>query len=510
MKFYKYIASAMIALFLIGCDDDVVAKRQYSDNDQLTIQHKFGMNLVGRVTVDGKPRQGVVVSDGINVMTTDENGEYQMYTTGRQHVFISVPEDCEVPVLDGEPKFYKTLDFTNETIIQRDFALTSCAKKSEWTLFTMADPQLGTVDQEDFADIVLPEMINFTSTISGNVYGISLGDIVWNTPSLYSFYKQNIHRINIPTFSVIGNHDHNEGIKNDTESDADFRDALGPTYYSANIGDCHLVVLDDILYSGASGRNDYKGEITEQQLEWLKKDLSYVSKDKMLIVGLHIPTKRRNSTTHLNNNQDLYDIIKDFKEVQILSGHSHNQYTTTIADNITETTFGAVMGAYWYTLCNDGSPRGYAVLKFRGNELADKYYVGSGLDKSYQMKLYKPEDAVLWNPSNNPGDPYDKILINLFCWHDTWTVEVQEDGDGWKALPDDARLIPSEVGGKCWDPDIRKCLNSDGEIPANHGGSKPEDKNDHMFLYKPADGWKSVSVRATDPYGNVYTETLTN
>lgn len=508
MKIYRYLASATIALTMIGCSDEVVAERQGGDNDQLTIQHQFGKNLVGRVTVDGKPREGVVVSDGINVMTTDQNGEYQMFTSGRQHVFISVPEDCEIPVQNGEPKFYKTLDFTDASIIQRDFNLTSCQKKSEWTLYTMADPQLGTVDTDDFANVILPEMISFTSTLTDNVYGISLGDIVWNTPSLYSFYKQNIHRLNIPTFSVIGNHDHNEGIKNDTESDKDFRDALGPTYYSANIGDCHLIVLDDVLYSGASGRNDYKGEITEQQLEWLEKDLSYVSRDKMLIIGLHIPTMRRNSTSHINNNKALYELIKDFKEVQILSGHSHNQYTTTVDDNITETTFGAVMGAYWYPLCNDGSPRGYAVLKFRGNELIDKYYVGSGFDKSYQMKLYKPEDAVLWKPSNNPGDPYDQILINIFCWHETWTVEVQEDGGSWTELPSGARLVPSRVGGKCWDPDVRKCLNDNGEIPAHHGGSKPEDKNDHMFLYKPGDNWKTVSVRATDPFGNVYTETL--
>ena len=67
---------------------------------------------MGRVTVDGQPRRGVVVSDGINVMTTDANGEYRMYTTGRQHVFISVPADCELPTLLGDPKFYKTLDYS--------------------------------------------------------------------------------------------------------------------------------------------------------------------------------------------------------------------------------------------------------------------------------------------------------------------------------------------------------------------------------------------------------------
>ena len=508
MKAYKFLALGLLALLSTACDDGVEAVRQQGENVPVTIQHQFGMNLVGRVTVDGAPRQGVVVSDGVNVVATDANGEYQMYTKDRQHVFISVPADCEVPTLNGAPKFYQTIDFTEQAIIQRDFNLKSRTPLDEWTLFVMADPQLGSdTDVANFTDDVLPYMTDFAASISPNAYGIQLGDIVWNKPDMYPTYKSLMTQVPVPTFSVIGNHDHNEGVKNDTGSDKDFRNALGPTYYSANIGDVHLVVLDDVLYSGASGRNDYSGTITEQQMAWLEKDLSYVSKDKMIILGLHIPTKRRNSSSHVSNNQALYDLLKDYAEVQILSGHSHNQYTTTIADNITETTFGAIMGAFWYPICNDGSPRGYAALKVKGNKSVDKYYVGAGMDRSYQMKLYKPEDAVLWNPSVAEGTAYDKILANIFCWHEDWTVEVQEDGGSWTTLTDADRLVPSKVGGKCWDPDVRKCL-VDGAIPSNHSGSAPEDKNDHMFLYTPKATWSSVTFRATDSYGNVYTETL--
>ncbi|MBD5280096.1 MAG: hypothetical protein HDS35_06080 [Bacteroides sp.] len=509
MKLFKYIVSAfLIASAFVSCSDNAGLERlPGADNDPLTIKAEFGKNLVGRVTVDGQPRQGVVVSDGVNVITTDAKGEYQMYTTGRQHVFISMPEDCELPTMNGLPKFYKTISFTDGAIIQRDFNLVSGQKKNEWTLFTMADPQIGNdADLTEFNGM-LPRMAQFTSTLPGAVYGIDLGDIVWNKPDYFTVYAGAIRNVPVPVFSVIGNHDHNEGIKNDTESDKDFRDVLGPTYYSANIGDCHLVVLDDVLYRGETSRNDYSGTITDAQLEWLEKDLSYVDHDKTIIIGLHIPTARRNSSTHVSNNQALYDLVKDYRDVQILSGHSHNHYTTTIADNITETTFASVMGAFWYPLCNDGAPRGYGALEFKDGKLVNKYFVGDGCDRNYQMKLYAPEDAVLWNPSNNPGDPYDKILANIFCWHEDWTVETQEDGGAWTLLPAEARLIPSQNGGKCWDPDVRKCL-VDGAIPANHGGAAPENNNDHMFLYTPQEGWKSVTFRATDSFGNVYTETL--
>lgn len=472
------------------------------------VKLRKGMNVAGRVTVDGAPRRGVVVSDGVNVTVTDKKGEYQMRSEGRQHLFVSVPADCELPVKDGLPHFYE--EIVDSLAVNRiDFDLKGIPVKHKWKLLTIADPQIGPTDTLDYAGIVVPQIAKYASTLTGNTYGIVLGDLVWNSPQLYPEYVRQTTRIGVPLFSVIGNHDHNEKVHNDTESDREFRNAVGPTYYSANIGDCHIVALDDVLYSGKKNRNDYTGRITEQQLQWLKKDLEHVAKDKTIIVGLHIPTSRRNSKAHLENSEELYALLRPFKRVEILSGHTHYQFTTTIEPNITETTFGAAMGAFWYPICNDGSPRGFAVLEFDGPELVDKYYVGAGLPRDYQMKLYAPADAVLWNPEHNPGDPYDKVLINLFCWHTDWNVEVSQDNGPFTPLPPDSRLVPEKVGGKCWDPDVRKCL-KDGRIPANHGGSKPLNINDHMFLYTPTPSWQTVKVRATDPYGNVYADSICN
>ncbi|HBY16979.1 MAG TPA: hypothetical protein DEG90_07580 [Porphyromonadaceae bacterium] len=500
---YNFFAAGMLAITLASCSEKEVpvAPNGY-DRDEVTITHQFGKNLAGRVTVDGVPRAGVVVSDGINVELTDERGEYQMYTT-RQHVFVSVPEDCEIPVLDGLPRFYKVLDFSVDAKIQRDFNLLSAPKKTEWTLMAVADPQIGNdQDISDFSEYILSDFSEFTQPISENTYGISLGDIVWNKPELFSTYKTLMGRTPVPSFSVIGNHDHNESVKNDTESDADFRNVLGPTYYSVNIGDYHMVVLDDVLYSGETGRNDYANTITQEQLDWLEKDLSHVSKDKGLIVALHIPTARWNRPDNLTNTQALYDLIKDFDNIQIISGHAHNQSTVEIAPNMTEYNFAAAMGAYWYPLCSDGTPRGYGVLKFNGNKLVDVKYKSAGFPDDYQMKLYAPKDAVLCQPSGNVGDPFDQILVNVFAWHPKWTVEIQEDGGSWKTL--------SNVQAQ--DPDVRKSLVYDEDdkkwyIPSNHNGAQIATTN-HMFLYRPAPDWRSVTVRVTDPFGNVYTSTL--
>lgn len=227
---------------------------------------------------------------------------------------------------------------------------------------------------------------------------------------------------------MIGNHDHDKAIGMDTEADHSFRAAFGPTYYSYNIGDCHFVVLDDVLYTGSS---NYTAEITEAQMAWLEQDLKHVPKDKLIIIGVHIATSRRNRpTSHIANYRELYALLDGYN-VRILSGHSHNNYTTTISETIEENTLGAVMGAYWNgeELCNDGSPRGYAVYEIEGNRIANWYYKGTAYPKEYQMYLYGPGQAV--------SEQYrDGLIFNIFNWHSTWTVR----GPGGRCRLDDPAL----------------------------------------------------------------------
>ena len=295
---------------------------------------------------------------------------------------------------------------------------------------------------------------------------------------------------------MIGNHDHDKAIGMDTEADHSFRAAFGPTYYSYNIGDCHFVVLDDVLYTGPS---NYTAEITEAQMAWLEQDLKHVPKDKLIIIGVHIATSRRNRpTSHIANYRELYALLDGYN-VRILSGHSHNNYTTTISETIEENTLGAVMGAYWNgeELCNDGSPRGYAVYEIEGNRIANWYYKGTAYPKEYQMYLYGPGQAV--------SEQYrDGLIFNIFNWHSTWTVEVREDDAAWTTLPSGSNL-KYEMDRRAYD-----FMYGDTK-PEHRPTAEPETNNDHMFYYEPSSAtWSEVTVKASDPYGNVYTESIRN
>src|SRR3712207_8042619 len=97
-----------------------------------------------------------------------------MRPRNRQHVYISVPADCELPVESGMPKFYKTLDFSKTHIIQRDFKLKSKPKDNDFTLVAIADVQIGGVkDVAEFDNPVMPGILSYTQTLKGHVLGIS-------------------------------------------------------------------------------------------------------------------------------------------------------------------------------------------------------------------------------------------------------------------------------------------------------------------------------------------------
>lgn len=463
--------------------------------------------ITGKVTVDGHGREGVVVSDGRDVVTTDSKGRYTLVSDSSRHVFVSIPSDCRIPANGSRPIFYKPID-TARSKQKADFALTRGDGEDKWTLIALADVQIGfKKDYEDLKNDVMPVFLDSIGAYTGKVYGISLGDVVWNNPDYYGLYNEQMDRLGFPILSVIGNHDHNENTKGNYESIREYLENMGPADYSLNIGDCHIVALDNIIYSGVKNRNDYECGLTDAQIEWLRKDLSHVDKSKTLIVAMHSPTARRFKPGYrMVNGDEFYDVVRPFADVQILTGHTHNNFTTLVDKNITDNTLGAVQGAFWYPICNDGSPQGYGVFKFDDGKLVDKYYNGFREPRSYQMRLYAPAEAVLWQPEAKAGDPYDKIAINIWSWDPRWKVEVCEDGRVTVLDPDKDRTpLPAR------DPGLVKHLTGKKDtFPANHRGSRPILNNNHIFLYKPSETWKTVTVRATDNFGNVYTSSIEN
>jgi hypothetical protein len=193
-----------------------------------------------------------------------------------------------------------------------------------------ADPQVKNAkDVEKMMAHSVPDVQKLVAATGTGalIHGITVGDIAWDDLKLFEDYDKAVEKMGIPFFQCLGNHDMDYNKGGDETSDNTFQEFYGPTYYSFNRGQVHYVVLDDVRYLGSD--RHYDGHIAQHQLDWLKKDLAYVSKDKLIVLCVHIPVSHG-----VKNKEALYAILED-RNVHIMSGHTH-WHANTINGNIYE------------------------------------------------------------------------------------------------------------------------------------------------------------------------------
>ena len=175
------------------------------------IPDKAGMTVKG-IVKDSAGNGIAGVSDGLEVTATDERGIYYLASdlARRNFVFVSVPADCEIPATQGCPRFYRKID-RKQAVNRADFTLTRRKTPADrHSLIVMADIQLAAdnTSVDSYLGHVVPDVLKTVQGLSTPVYGVSLGDLVWNDMSLFPKYRQGLETLGFTTFSLPGNHDH--------------------------------------------------------------------------------------------------------------------------------------------------------------------------------------------------------------------------------------------------------------------------------------------------------------
>lgn len=304
----------------------------------------YGHNLAGLISDSstGAGIAGVPVTDGYSYCVTDENGVYQMKANKLcRFVYYSRPSGYETNLDSANlPTFYSsTVDMDPSVVNRYDFELTPNANdETDWTLLTFADIQ--TRNQSDIQKFISETLADLDETLKTdtdgrykNPYATTLGDHVQNVPSLYPTLKQimgNIKSPNgntIPFYQCIGNHDHTNG-SSQYEAMTAFVNSFGPVDYSYNIGNVHIVVMNDIIFpnwSAPIGGTLMYG-ISDTQYNWLLEDLKHVDgkEGKMIIFCVHAPLQE--STKYVIPKYHYYDILNQlskFYNAHIFAGHTH-------------------------------------------------------------------------------------------------------------------------------------------------------------------------------------------
>ena len=542
------IPSGTYRLTVIRGDDSMVlgtvTVNVIADN---TIPDKPGMTLKGVVYCDGEGVPGVVVSDGVEVTVTDNEGIYYLPSAKQnKFVFISLPGNYEIAASDNIPQFFKRLA-GGTSVEQNDFALVR-ADNNDHVVLAMTDWHLANRndDLSQFSNGFLPD-VNATITAYAaagkKVYGVAMGDMTWDA----YWYENNFRldnylvemkKINCHMFNMMGNHDNDPYVQGDIPPETPFRELIGPTYYSFNLGQVHYVILDDIQYintggaQGVIGDRSYSDIVVSAQTAWLAKDLAAITdKSTPVVIFIHSPlygnptlnaSGEQVNTVVLNNGSAIRSLVQDFGNVHFVSGHTHINYTVD-AGAVIEHNTAAVSATWWWTgktgyannhICRDGSPGGYGVWEMSGKGVK-WHYKSMGKPANYQFRSYDLNrvaiTAAAFAPNSTDAalaeyageyaapNPVNDVLINIWGYDPEWTVEVTESGTSLAVervtAKDPLHIISYEA----------KRLNA-GATPTS---SFVTGTTSHMFRVRASSATSTLEIKVTDRFGRIYSETMT-
>lgn len=451
--------------------------------DKIDFEPSAGTTVFGLVSSEEGPVANVVVSDGTEVTVTDDKGIYELKSAKKWgYVFISVPSGYEVAAEGVFPQFYQTLKGAADVVEQKDFKLTKVDGQDRYKLFLLGDMHLAnrTNDAAQFTQFTTDLNAYMAQHSGQKMYALTLGDMTWD---LYWYknnyalpqYRETINRQvkNLQIYHTMGNHDNDFMTTSDYDAAVKYVDCIGPTFYSFNIGQVHYVVMDNIdcsAYDGTDSRN-YVKKLSNEQLNWLAKDLAYVDKSTPLIVAMHAQIYKPTSTgfafDHDSANTEALLAALDGYEVHFVTGHTHKVYNITPDDDVVkgrdihEHNSGAICASWWWSgnltpgvhVSIDGAPGGYAIWDIDGTDFA-WLYKSTGWPEEYQFRSYDLNnvsfsmDDVPNIPSNvliqlaykkyvnaYPENSDNEVLIKIWNWNSNWELSVVKRGKTLEYTP---------------------------------------------------------------------------
>ena len=236
-----------------------------------------------------------------------------------------------------------------------------------------------------------------------------------------------------------------------------------------------------------------------------------------VVLCVHIPI----STAGGPKISEVKSLLSGFTNSIVFSGHTHYQRAIYSGGKLYEQIHSAVCGQWWWSkIEGDGCPNGYTVHYFNGTDIKDSYFIGvnEGMNtRDYQMRIYKGnlKTGGTYAYFQMPHTATD-YLINVFNGDEKWKVKVYENG----VYAGQATLMNQNKKTFNVDPDAGKTYSvttsssQDWWATGYHIGvckrgtgssTSYYTTNYHMWKWSAKDASAKISVKAEDPYGNVYT-----
>ncbi|MEM1446339.1 MAG: calcineurin-like phosphoesterase family protein [Planctomycetota bacterium] len=533
---------AITAAFLLLVAPLAVADDHASSEQQATgvVYHDRNDDQTRQPDEPGIPN--VKVSNGLDVVTTDEAGRYTLPVDDETILFVVKPRDWMTPVNElNLPRFfyihkphgspddgflYPGSEPTGDLPDFVDFPLVERAEDESFKVIMIGDPQPYDLEQVRFYhDDVIAELQGTDAA-----FAVALGDLVGDDLDLFEPYNQVNATVGIPFYNVLGNHDLNFLSPNDEHDDETFEATFGPADYAFEVADVSFVLLDNVRYLGHAGyrddgfpiTNNYKGGLTDRQLRWLRNYVATVPTDHRIVLLMHIPLISPSSSIHTTPQiREVLDILGDHPYTLSFSGHTHvNEHHFAGPELGYDHPGGhhhhnvVTASGSWYrgplderglpeTRMRDGAPNGYAVVTFNGGDDYRIRFKAAGRPDTDQLHIHLPAEVTAHRVGRT------EVVVNVYNGTERSVTEMRilghHDDQAWILMMQTTSTDPAYVAYK-----------AQADVLAEASGRRTlPNPWVTIHLWKaplPADlppGQHTLEVRTTDLFGQTDTARLT-
>ncbi len=303
MNFSKIILLAAIAL-------PITLKAQSSAEVAGVVFNDINAN--GVYDKGDKPVKGVAVSDGLNVVKTDNRGRFSLQRRGEAR-FISI--SCPSGYMTSTGGYFKAVS-GNADASGYDFALrrykSGVGKKGNHRFIHISDTEIfNTAENEKWSKDVSDYAAN-----QNVAFIVHTGDICYEKGLKEHIRLMNNENMPVPVYYCIGNHDLVKGKYGEEL----FESLYGPAWYSFNVGNVHYVVTP--MLGG-----DYRPSYTADEVcRWMRNDLAALVPGTPVVVFNHNLLTQDDKFIYKGKSESLN--LNDFNLKAWIYGHWHINHVT--------------------------------------------------------------------------------------------------------------------------------------------------------------------------------------
>lgn len=291
------------------------------------------------------PVRNVSVTDGKNVVKTDEKGHFQIPGWFKAR-FITITN----------PSGYWTENYyieINSEIKDYNFFLDKeTENQTNHSFLQVSDTEVGAGGVGDWINDV-KSVVDETNP----AFLIQTGDICY--PDGLRSHKDGMNSDNmgVPVRYIIGNHDYVDSSEG-KYGEALFEDIYGPVCYSFEVGDVHYIVTPMMTYT------EHPAKYSDSDVwRWVQRDLASKDPSKKVVIFNHDYCEDENDFEISSGGKKLK--LKEYGLIAWVFGHWHYNFVNNVGGVLNISTAKPDAGGV------DSSPNGVREVKLAGGTITD-------------------------------------------------------------------------------------------------------------------------------------------